>query len=99
MNHVLRKVKEQHHHDLLNRHKGHLRKSWDIIKDIIHKNENLCVNQNLNYLMMKSPVTKMSFQKNSMIFLSMLVQNWLQKSLLLTNLYHMGILELVNPSS
>ena len=46
MNHILWKVKEQHHHDLLNRHKGHLRKSWDIIKDIIHKNENLCVNQN-----------------------------------------------------
>ena len=97
LNHILLKAEKQYYHDLPNKHKGNLRKSWGIIKDIIHKNKKSGVNKNLNYLMVNQPVTKRSFQENSTIFLSMLVQRWLQKSLLLTNLYHTCILELMNP--
>ena len=39
LNHILLKAEKQYYHDLLNKHKGNLSKSWGIIKDIIHKNK------------------------------------------------------------
>ena len=69
-----------------------------LLKILFIKIKNLRVSQNSNYLTGIWLVTKRSFQKNSMIFLSMLVQLWLKKSLLLTNLhFHICILELMNP--
>ena len=39
LNHILLRAEKQYYHDLLNKHKGNLRKSWGIIKNIIHKNK------------------------------------------------------------
>ena len=39
MNHISLRNERQYYHDLLNKHKSNLRKSWGIIKDIIHKNK------------------------------------------------------------
>ena len=43
LTHILLKAEKQYYHDLLNKHKDNMRKSWSIIKDIIHKNKkSLC---------------------------------------------------------
>ena len=60
-----------------------IRITWEnhggLLKILFIKIKNLRVNQNSNYLMGIWLVTKRSFQKNSMIFLSILVQLWLKK--------------------
>ena len=38
LNHILQKAENQYYHDLLNKHKENLRKSWGIVENIIHKN-------------------------------------------------------------
>ena len=41
LNHILLRAEKQYYHDLLNKHKGTLIKSWGIIKNIIHKNKKI----------------------------------------------------------
>ena len=43
LNHIILTAEKQYYHDLLEKHKGNLRKSWGIIKDIIYKSKkSLC---------------------------------------------------------
>ena len=43
LTHILLKAEKQYYHDLLNKHKDNMRKSWSIIKYIIHKNKKIFV--------------------------------------------------------
>ena len=43
LNHIMVKGERQYYYDLLIKHKDNMRKSWSIIKEIIHKNKkSLC---------------------------------------------------------
>ena len=98
MNHILLKAEKQYYHDLLNKHNGNLRKSWGVIKDIIHKNKKSSCQPKFKLSDGEITNDKKVISEKFNDFLSMLVQRWLQKSLLLTNLiYHTCILESMNP--
>ena len=98
LNHILQKAEKQYYHDLLNKHKDNLRKSWGIVKNIIHKNKKSSCQSKFELPDGNLTSDKKIISEKFNDFLSMLVQLWLKKSLLLTNLhYHICILELMNP--
>ena len=98
LNHILQKAEKQYYHDLLNKHKDNLSKSCRIVKNIIHKNKKSSCQSKFQLPDGNFTSDKKIILEKFNDFLSMLVQLWLKKSLLLTNLhYHICILELMNP--